>query len=76
MVAVGGGVVGVDLEGHAIVLDVLVALVVGVLDEGDFLVVVPLGELVRPLPTGASPNGLRVLVEGLGQRGEAESAWP
>ena len=73
-VAVGGGVVGVDLEGHTVVLGLLVTLVVRVLDEGDFLVVVPVVQLVRAIGDRLLAEGLRILVEGLRQRGKGQVA--
>jgi len=73
-VTVSGGVVGVDLEGHAVVLGLLVTLIVRVLDEGDFLVVIPVVQLVRAIGDRLLAEGLRILVEGLGQRGEGRVA--
>ena len=66
-VGVGGGVGGVDLEGHAIVLSLAVTVVIRVLQHGDLLVVIPVVEHVR---TGAAV--LRILAEGLGGGGILE----
>ena len=70
-VGVGGIGGGVDLEGHAVIVDLDVALVVGVLDQHDLLVVIPAGELVRAVADRLLAEGLRVLVERFRQRGEA-----
>ena len=69
-VTVSGGVVGVDLEGHAVVLGDAVALVVGVLHQHDLVVVVPGLELVRAVADRLLAEGLRILEEGFRQRSE------
>ncbi len=73
-VGVRGLVIGVDLEGHAVVLRHVVALVGVVLDELDLLVVAPGLELVRTVADRLLAEGLRILVEGFRQRGEGEVA--
>ena len=69
-VGVGGLILGVDLEGHAVVLGDAVALVVGVLHQHDLVVVVPRLELVRAVADRLLAEGLRILEEGFRQRGE------
>ena len=69
-VGVGGLILGVDLEGHAVVLGDAVALVVGVLHQHDLVVVVPGLELVRAVADRLLAEGLRILEEGFRQRSE------
>ncbi len=69
-VGVGGVILGVDLEGHAVVLRGAVALVVRVLHEHDLVVVIPGLELVRTIADRSLTEGIRVLVEGFRQRSE------
>lgn len=73
-VGVCGLVIGVDLEGHTVVLHHFVALVGVVLDEFDLLVVAPGLELVRTVADRLLAEGLRILVEGFRQRGESAVA--
>ena len=69
-VGVGGVILGVNLEGHAVVLRGAVALVVRVLHEHDLVVVIPGLELVRTIADRSLTEGIRVLVEGFRQRSE------
>ena len=69
-VGVGGLILGVDLEGHAVVLRNAIAFVVGVLHQHDLVVVVPGLELVRAVADRLLAEGLRILEEGFRQRSE------
>ena len=69
-VGVGCVILGVDLEGHTVVLRGSVALVVRVLHEHDLVVVIPGLELVRTVADWSLTEGIRVIVEGFRQRSE------
>ena len=70
---IGIGRVGVrvDLERHTVVIHLAIALVVGILDQLDFLVMIPGTELVRAIGNRRLSEGLRILVEGFWQRIES-----
>ncbi len=70
---IGIGRVGirVDLERHTVVIHLAIAFVIGILDQLDFLVMVPGIELVRAIGNRRLSEGLRILVEGFRHRIES-----